>query len=630
MKIQHIKINNFGKLSNKEIKLNDGINIIYGENESGKSTLLKFIISMFYGLHKTKNGKIISDYEKYTPWRGEDFSGRIEYKLDNGKKYEVFRDFKKKNPNIFNEQLEDISKTFHIDKTLGNQFIIDQTKVDEELFTSTTLSLQEEVKLNEKEQNILIQKMSNLASTGEENVSFQETIAKLNKKQMEEIGTSRSQGRPINIVTKKMEEIQNKKEEYQQYTTKQYVIEEEKRRLEEEIKQEENKLELIKKLQQKLEKQELEKQKISIKEDTIKEYNNKVDNLKKQHKEVEQEADKKAKKENKKLSNRLLITAIICVLFIIMGIISLVAIKNKVLTVLSFVIAIVSTIYIVYKNKSVKVSQEKNTTQTDSYQNEIDILISTIQNLKEQIRVKKEELDNNYKQEKERIRNEYIGIIPIKIIDEILQKESIQGELKFVQNKLNEDKLKLHTVISDKKEITQKIESLLELEEEYINLEEEYEELIKNSEMIDLVKEEIEKAYETMKQEITPQFTNNLSKIIEKISSGKYKNIRLEEEKGMIVEVENGNYLPVRYLSVGTIDQLYLSLRLGAGIGISEEKLPILLDETFAYWDDARLKNILQYLSNEFNNRQIILFTCTKREKEMLTKLGIEYNFIEM
>ena len=54
MKITDIKINNFGKLNNKNIELKNNINIIYGENESGKSTLLKFITSMLYGINRNK------------------------------------------------------------------------------------------------------------------------------------------------------------------------------------------------------------------------------------------------------------------------------------------------------------------------------------------------------------------------------------------------------------------------------------------------------------------------------------------------------------------------------------------------------------------------------------------------
>ena len=64
MKINKIKINSYGKLKEKEIKLKDGINIIYGKNESGKSTLLNFIVNSFYGISKNKKGKEYTDVEK--------------------------------------------------------------------------------------------------------------------------------------------------------------------------------------------------------------------------------------------------------------------------------------------------------------------------------------------------------------------------------------------------------------------------------------------------------------------------------------------------------------------------------------------------------------------------------------
>ena len=57
MRIDKIKINGFGKIKNKEIEFTDGINVIYGKNESGKSTFLKFIPCMLYGISKNKNGK---------------------------------------------------------------------------------------------------------------------------------------------------------------------------------------------------------------------------------------------------------------------------------------------------------------------------------------------------------------------------------------------------------------------------------------------------------------------------------------------------------------------------------------------------------------------------------------------
>lgn len=213
MIIKSVKVNNFGNIENNEIEFNNNINLIYGENESGKSTLLKFISSMFFGVSKNKNGKNITDYDKYKPWNNGEFSGKIKYELDNGETFEVFREFDKKNPKIYNEKLEDVSKNFNIDKTKGNQFFYDQTKVDEELFLSTIVSEQKEVQLDEKKQNMLIQKMTNIVGTGEDNTSFNKTINKLNKKLLEEVGTPKSQDRPINIVESRIKEIEQEKEQ---------------------------------------------------------------------------------------------------------------------------------------------------------------------------------------------------------------------------------------------------------------------------------------------------------------------------------------------------------------------------------------------------------------------------------
>lgn len=63
---------------------------------------------------------------------------------------------------------------------------------------------------------------------------------------------------------------------------------------------------------------------------------------------------------------------------------------------------------------------------------------------------------------------------------------------------------------------------------------------------------------------------------------------------------------------------------------LSNETMPIILDETFAYYDEERLKNILTYLHTEFANSQIIIFTCTNREREILNKLKIKYQNIEI
>ena len=58
--------------------------------------------------------------------------------------------------------------------------------------------------------------------------------------------------------------------------------------------------------------------------------------------------------------------------------------------------------------------------------------------------------------------------------------------------------------------------------------------------------------------------------------------------------------------------------------------MPVILDETFAFFDDDRLKNILEFLNNECEGKQVIIFTCSKREIEALDRLKIDYNYVEL
>ena len=155
-------------------------------------------------------------------------------------------------------------------------------------------------------------------------------------------------------------------------------------------------------------------------------------------------------------------------------------------------------------------------------------------------------------------------------------------------------------------------------------------ELEELNKIINLAKETLEESYDEIIKNITPKFTKELSNNIEMISDGKYKKANFNSDTGLTIEAENGEYIECNKLSIGTIDQLYLSLRLSMVKELSEEKMPIILDEAFAYYDETRLENILKYIHNKFKDHQIILFTCTKREKEILEKENIEFNFINV
>ena len=178
--------------------------------------------------------------------------------------------------------------------------------------------------------------------------------------------------------------------------------------------------------------------------------------------------------------------------------------------------------------------------------------------------------------------------------------------------------------------ISEKLEEIISLKEEYENLKEQLQIVEEKNKCIQKAKELIEKAYEQMKKSVTPKFTQNLSDLIQKITDGKYQKVSIHEDKGLIVELQNGEYRSANLLSVGTIDQLYLSLRLAMLDEISKEKMPIILDEAFAYFDDERLKNSLLFLIQQAKEHQIMLFTCTKREKQILDELNLDYHWIEL
>lgn len=676
MRIDNLKINAYGNIKNKDISLNKGINIIHGANESGKSTLLSYIVNSFYGISKTKDGREISDYEKYKPWEGSEFSGRIKYTLNDNSQYEIFRDFTKKNPKIYNERLEDITDNFEIDKKDGSKFFVEQTGVDKQTYLSTVVSMQQEVRLEEKEQNLLIQKIANLAGTGEDNVSYKKALGKLQDKIRDEIGTNKTTQKPINIIEKEIEEINRKIEEIRPYKDKKYGIDAEKEELKDQIKE----LEIERKILQELRENELieneNKKEIQIKENNIKENASKVLTLKNKMTELEDieksigenvsklqseiESKKQNQEENKevKSTSKKSIYLVIAVALIIVAVVFAVIVKNYVLAGIPLVLSIVDVIILAItqnkkkkeiqeqKNKQeenrIKITQEienltKELQDKEEEKRDLDSQISMIkgqllllENNNEQISAQvnkiKTDLLNTHNQDKNQIITKYKTEIPIEKINSIIESNNLHS----LEEQLNTNKIKLTGLEIEENTILPQLDNLVNLEERLEADRQKKTELLQKEEVINLAIENLNKAYEEMKTTITPKFTNNLSEGIKEITNNKYEKVAINDENGMIIENARGEYIEANKLSTGTIDQLYLALRLSMIKDLSKETLPIILDETFAYFDNARLEKIIQYLNEKAKEHQTIIFTCTNREKEILDNLKIEYNYIEL
>ena len=461
MKIKNIKINGYGKLENIDIDLNEKINIIKGNNESGKSTMLNFISSALYGISRNKRGKDISDFDKYKPWNTDSFSGKIEYELENGDDFEIYRDFKKKNPEIYKNG-KDVTSDYSIDKTKGSEFFTEQTGINEEMFLSTFMSEQEEVKLNRASQTSIIQKLSNILSTGNENISYKKTIDKINKKQLEEIGSDRSSGRPINIVNNKIEKLQDEINEISSYKDKKYELEKEKQNLSKDLEDEKYVLEILRKVKKIKEKNSINREKIKI-------LDNEIDGYSEMQNEKQKELDniKLEKKEIRKSHKGIYL--IFIMLIVIITVLS-VALNQKVLLILDGLIALIGIIFFIVDKRNKKRLRNSNKKYIEKI-NKIEEDINRLEEIKklkfEEVSKIEDELEQSEKIENDKIIEEYKDNMDEKHINDILSTryEDIvelisQKEENFSNYKVSEKKMEL-----ENESIVENLENLVSSEE---------------------------------------------------------------------------------------------------------------------------------------------------------------------
>lgn len=642
MKINEIKINSYGKLKDENINFEDGINIVYGDNEKGKSTLLNFIVNMFYGTSRNKKGREISDYEKFKPWDTEEFSGKIMYTLDDNSRYEVFREFGKKNPKVYNEDLEDITKQYSIDKNTGSQFFLEQTRVDEQTFTSTVVSYQNEVELDSQTQNVLLQKIANTSSTGDDNISYKKAMDRLNKKQLDEIGTSRSQGKPINVVTNEINNLNLVNENLKRYENYKYEIEDKKYALEKDLQNLEYKKEFLKEINSVNKEEEVESEKLKYNETKIDELEEKIQNLLTEKEQI-LEGSQDVKSYTKETFNKM--PYVILIILCIAATMALGIFTKTILTIIPVLLIVILCIVLVAQNsKNKKINNKKEIQYQDILKANKDLekkayeINAQIEILEKSQKEQIDEAENiknniikNINLKKENIKNKYIKDIDIIEINKFLNTKNLNFEIDQIQRTITDKNMELHRLKLDKENILPKLEELAENEEKLVSSNEIYEELKRKNNAINLAKEIIEHAYQKMKSDVTPKFTEKLSKNVAIVTNNKYKKIVINEDDGILIELPNGEYKSANRLSKGTIQQLYLSFRLSMIEDITEEKMPIILDETFAYYDNTRLKETLKNIEEHYSkNHQIILLTCTNREEDMLNELGINYNKIEL
>ena len=179
-------------------------------------------------------------------------------------------------------------------------------------------------------------------------------------------------------------------------------------------------------------------------------------------------------------------------------------------------------------------------------------------------------------------------------------------------------------------EFEQACKELTELEEEkqeLLRLMEHNEALEEKIKAITLAEETISSLSSKIHETFSPLLNSQVSAIMSAITDGVYDRFHIDEDLTVTMR-SGGRSVPLDSLSRGTIEQVYLALRLSAvEILFPGQSLPILLDDTFAYYDDTRLNNTLKWLAESYHG-QIFLFTSHKREAAFLSRMNVPYQLL--
>lgn len=243
MKIKKLLINGYGKFIDTEITLKSGLNLIFGKNEAGKSTLQSFIKAMLFDFpRKNVDGEgRLPGLKKYKPWSGSDFGGILEIKTDDGRILKIDRDFARKNASVFDDNLRDITSEFPYSKKNGLAVGENLLNMDRECFENTSFIKQGGTIVLQNDRKNLFEKLMNLSSTGSENTSAASAQAALSTASTN-LGNTRTKKRPYNIalsefnrLESKMEDINKRRVEMSHYRQQEQLLEKDLKILKEKI-----------------------------------------------------------------------------------------------------------------------------------------------------------------------------------------------------------------------------------------------------------------------------------------------------------------------------------------------------------------------------------------------------------
>jgi len=280
MIINKIHIISFAGLKDKIIELSDETNLIYGENEKGKSTIQNFIRIWLYGMNAKRSKDIKNnDRMRFMPIDGDKIRGEL-HVSHNSRKYIIRRSFgltkKDDTSEILDAESGDIILDIPKDEP-GKYFF----NVNTSTFLKTLFISQLGVSISKDKEEEIIDRAANLLGSGEENVSLQKALEKLDNIK-KSITTSRKNGE-LDLLRNKYNLLNE--ERYEAYKLSETSIDKEQALIilkdnREELRKELKNLDIYKKY--------MKKAKLQKEYEEITEYLKKKEELKKKERYIEE------------------------------------------------------------------------------------------------------------------------------------------------------------------------------------------------------------------------------------------------------------------------------------------------------------------------------------------------------
>lgn len=654
MRLNKLRINGFGKILDKEINFNEKLNIVFGPNESGKSTIQAFIKAMLFGLGKScKSG--ISEKERFKPWKTSEYGGLIEYSLDDMRKFCVWRDFNSNQTKVNDSEYKDITNEFDKSKAGGVLFAQEHLGINGVLFENTCFISQLGIRLDSESRLLLSDRITNLVETGNENVSYIQAVKILEKALVEEVGTDRTSERPINKVRERIKHLEKEKASYIKLLERTRVLEEEL----EELRTEESVQKLkaaaaetvysAKMSERQSKDMQLPDHKIAElkanleqKKSEINEISESIptgsavfdDDVSDQLVELQSGIEKVGKRFGLLLGIGMGLLIYVLGISIIMK--SLIPV-NMILGALSLIAFAGSIIY--FKLFTAGKSEIRDILAAASVKtiSEYSDRKKEIQFLQEKKRILEESVDIICSQlyavpEKDitafdsgkNHKDINIQGIPDDILNEIklLNMTELESYSKENSNKLRKTELKINEVETEIRILSNQVLKLPEIEEQLEGERQEETRLKEFAGYLSRAREILDESSWQLKSNMIPELSDRISDITYNLT-GKYNNIKADAGgQGIKVVLEDGNVILPELLSAGTTDQIYFALRAAGVEMLSEngETLPLIIDEPFSQFDDERIKLTVRILGSISEKNQVIIFTCKQNEVDLLTK----------